>query len=86
MKAGLLRLEHDLKLALGYHFHEALVIRVANMLLGLLFPGEVTMNGSVLEGEEDVKVNGIVRREHAGHMGAILVVRQELEVEFGEES
>lgn len=47
------------------------------------------MNDGVPEGEEvveDVGVNGIARRERAGHVGAGALIRQDPEVEFGEEA
>ncbi|KAF3451123.1 hypothetical protein FNV43_RR07212 [Rhamnella rubrinervis] len=51
-------------------------------------PGEVTVNDGVPKREEvvEVGVNGIARRECASHVSAASLVRQDPEVEFGEEA
>lgn len=89
MKARLIGLKHGLELALGDEFGERLVIRAPNILMDLLVPVEMTVNDGVPEGEEvveNVGVNGIAGRECAGHVSAGALVRQDPEVEFGEEA
>ncbi|GMY22233.1 hypothetical protein FCV25MIE_17474 [Fagus crenata] len=57
--------------------------------MGLVVPGELASNDGDSEGEEvreDVGVYGIARRERAGHVSTGALVREDPEVELGDEA
>ncbi|GMY32399.1 mitochondrial protein ymf11 [Fagus crenata] len=57
--------------------------------MGLVVPGELASNDGDSEGEEvreDVGVYGIARRERAGHVSIGALVREDPEVELGDEA
>ncbi len=58
-------------------------------MIGLVVPSELATNDGVSEGEEvreDVGVYGITRRERAGHVSTGALVREDPEVELGDEA
>lgn len=57
--------------------------------MGFLVPSKAGANDGVLEGEEgmeSVGVEGITRRERAGHVGGSALVSENPQVELGEEA
>lgn len=73
MEAGLVGVEHRLKLPLGEYLFTGFVVGAPNILLGLFVPIEFAANDGVSEGEEvmeDVEVDSVARRERAGHVSA----------------
>lgn len=78
-----------MKLALRQGLRERLVIGTANILLGLLVPGELSVNDGVAKREQvpqHMGMNGIARRKGTRHMGTSALVGQNPEIEFGKEA
>lgn len=89
METRLVGFKNRLKLAFGDNSSKGLVVGAPNVLLGLLVPEELPMNDGISEGEEvgeDMRMDGVARRERACHLSAGALVGEDPEVELGEEA
>lgn len=78
-----------MELALRHGLRERLVVRAANILLGLLVPGELSVKDGVPKREQvpqNMGVNGVAGRKGSGDMGTSALVGQNPEIEFGKEA